>query len=116
MPVMKEESKPKSKERAAVFIKAAMEALDHLGGSLPLREVKAEVKKRVPLTSHDLSVYEKTGHVHWESILHFYSISCVKAGFIKKHGGRWHLTPEGREVMSLPSHEILDCAVKADAK
>ena len=34
MPVMKEEIKPKSKERAAVFIKAAMEALDHLGGSL----------------------------------------------------------------------------------
>jgi restriction system protein len=110
---MKEDNKPKSKDRAAIFIKAAMEALDQAGGSLPLREIKTEVANRIPLTSHDLNVYEKTGYVRWESILHFYSIDCVKAGFIKKHGGRWHLTPEGREVMSLPPREILDRALKA---
>jgi restriction system protein len=110
---MKEDSKPKSKERGAIFLKAAMEALDQAGGSLPLREVKAEVAKRVSLTAYDLSLYEKTGYVRWESNLHFYSIDFVKAGFIKKHGGRWHLTPEGREVMSFSPREILDRAVKA---
>jgi restriction system protein len=110
---MTEEIKPKSKERAAVFIKAAMEALDQAGGSLALREVKAEVAKRIPLTPHELSIYEKTGYVRWESNLHFYSIGCAKAGYIKKHGGRWHLTPEGRAMMTLEGRDILDRADKA---
>lgn len=107
------EVKPTSKKRAAVFIKAAFEALDAAGGSLPLRDVKREVAQRVVLDEHDRQLYEKTGYVRWESVLHFYSIDCVKAGFIRKHGGRWHLTPEGRAVMSLPADQILDKAVRA---
>lgn len=110
---MTEEKKPKSKERAAVFIKAALEALKEAGGSLPLRDVKVAVAKRVQLTPHDLELYEKTGYVRWESVLHFYSIDCAKAGFIRKHGGRWHLTPDGEAVMDLPAREILDRAVRA---
>jgi len=107
------ESKPTSKRRAAVFIKAAFEALDAAGGSLPLRDVKREVAQRVPLIDDDRRTYEKTGHVRWESLLHFYSIGCVKAGFIKKTGGRWHLTPEGKAVLSLPAEQMLDTAVRA---
>lgn len=110
---MAENKKTTSRERAAVFIKAAMEALKDAGGSLPLREVKAEVAKRVQLTPHDLQPYEKTGYVRWESVLHFYSIDCVKAGFIKKAGGRWHLTPEGEQLLHLSGTEILDRAVRA---
>lgn len=83
--------KPTSKARAAVFIKAAMEAMDEAGGSLPLRDVKKAVAQRVKLDEHDLARYEKTGYVRWESVLHFYSIDCVKAGFIRKNRGRWHL-------------------------
>lgn len=105
--------KPTSRKRAAVFIKAAFEALDAAGGSLPLSELKREVAKRVTLTDADRHVYEKTGYVRWESILHLYSIDCVKAGFIKKHSGRWHLTPEGKEVLPLPADQILDKAVRA---
>ena len=78
-----------------------------------MRDVKREVARRVALTDHDRQVYEKTGYVRWESILHFYSIDCVKAGFIRKHDGRWHLTPEGKAVMSLPPDQILDKAIRA---
>ena len=107
------EAKPTSRKRAAVFIKAALQALDASGGSLPLREIKREVAQRVELTDHDREVYEKTGYVRWESVLHFYSIDCVKAGFIRKHGGRWHLTPEGHQVMHLPPDQILEKAIRA---
>jgi restriction system protein len=107
------DSRPTSKKRAAVFIKAAFQALDAAGGSLPLRDVKREVAQRVQLTEHDLHTYEKTGYVRWESVLHFYSIDCVKAGFIRKTGGRWHLTPEGKSVMALPAEQILDKAMRA---
>lgn len=57
------EAKPTSRKRAAVFIKAALQALDASGGSLPLREIKREVAQRVELTDHDREVYEKTGYV-----------------------------------------------------
>jgi restriction system protein len=105
--------KPTSKERAAVLLKAAFEALHDAGGSLPLRDVKAQVAKSVELLPSDLAVYEKTGYVRWESLLHFYSIDCVKAGFLLKQGGRWHLTPEGEAVRHLAGKDILERATKA---
>lgn len=105
--------KPASKERAAELIKAAMVALDEAGGDLAFTEVKREVEKRVELTEADRFVYEKTGYVRWNSVLHFFSIRCVKAGFIKKNKGRWYLTPEGRSVVSLPGIEIIDRSLKA---
>jgi restriction system protein len=109
---MNEEKKPKVKERGAVFIKAALETLKEAGGSLPFRDVKAGVAKRVKLDSYDKEVWE-SGIVSWEGLLHFYSIACVKAGFIRKHAGLWHLTPEGEAVIPLPANEILDRAVGA---
>ena len=99
-----------SRERAAVFLKAAFDAIHDAGGSLPLRGVKQEVQKRVTLTPRDLEPYTRTGYVRWESILHFYSIDCVKAGFLRKKGGLWHLTPDGEAVRQLPAKELLDQA------
>lgn len=105
---MTAQSRPTSRERASVYIKAAMEALNEAGGSLRLRDVKEAVARKVTLDDHDLARYEKSGHVRWESVLHFYSINAVKAGFIRKAGGRWHLTDEGREALNLPEKELLD--------
>lgn len=109
---MAEKTKPTSKARASILIKAAMEALNEAGGSLPLRDVKKAVAQKVTLDEHDLARYEKTGYIRWESVLHFYSIDAVKAGFIRKSGGRWHLTEEGREALRLPAKELLDEAVR----
>lgn len=107
-----ESQRPTSKARAAVFIKAAMEAMREAGGSLPLRDIKRAVAEKVTLDEHDLARYEKTGYVRWESVLHFYSIDAVKAGFIRKQAGRWHLTPEGEAALKLPAPELLEQAVR----
>lgn len=107
------ETKQTSKERAALFIKAAFEALDAAGGSLPPREVKREVADRVALTERDKALYEKTGNVRWQAQLHFASIDCVKAGFLIKHQGLWTLTPEGKAVMNLPADQLLERAMRA---
>jgi restriction system protein len=103
---------PTSKQRAAVFLKAAFLALSDAGGSLGLKDLKEEIARRVELSPHDLEIYEKTGYVRWESVLHFYSIDCVKAGFLKKQAGRWYLTPEGAQVRDLPGPEILSRAMR----
>ena len=99
-----------SRDRAAVLLKAAFDAIHEAGGSLPLRGVKQEIQKRVTLSPRDQEIYTKTGYVRWESILHFYSIDCVKAGFLRKQGGLWQLTPEGEAVRQLPPKELLDQA------
>ena len=110
------EKKITSRDRAGVFLKAAFDALKEAGGSLPLRTVKAEVAKRVALTPHDREVYAKTGYVRWESVLHFYSIDCVKAGYLRKQDGLWHLTPEGEAANQLPARQMLDHAQRAYRK
>lgn len=104
---------PSSSDRAAVLLKAAFEALKENGGNLRFRDILAEIPKRVPLSDRDLEVYEKSGNTRWKAVLHFYSIDCVKAGFIKKSKGRWYLTPEGEAVMGKPGKEIMALAGKA---
>jgi restriction system protein len=108
--------KPTSRKRAAVFLKAAFQALHEAGGSLRLGEIKKAVRERVALTESDREVYEKTGYVRWESVLHFYSIDCVKAGYIRKHSGLWHLTPEGEATLQEPAEEVLERAQRAYRK
>ena len=52
-----------------------------------MREVIDAVAKRVQLDDWAKERYEKTGYVRWESVLHFYSIDCVKAGYLVKKKG-----------------------------
>jgi restriction system protein len=100
-------------KRAAIFIKAAFEALDEAGGSLQLRDLLKAVETKVELTDYDRAIYEKSGYVRWQSVLHFYSIDCVKAGYLKKSRGMWYLTPEGKQVLPLPADAILQQAMAA---
>lgn len=109
---MSAKAKPTSAERASLFVKAAMEALRDAGGSLSLREVKEAVADRVKLDEVDLMRYEKTGYVRWESVLHFYSIDAAKAGFIRKSGGRWYLTDEGRDALAMSPKDLLAEAMR----
>jgi restriction system protein len=101
-----------ARERASVLIKAAFDALRDAGGSLTLTEVKRAVVDRVQLIPFDLEVFERTGNVRWEALLHFYSIDCVKAGFLKKQSGQWTLTPEGETASHLTASELLSRAQK----
>lgn len=57
--------------------------------------------------------YGKTGYIRWESILHFFTIDCIKAGFMQKSKGQWILTPEGEEAMKLGQEGMLNAASKA---
>jgi restriction system protein len=101
------ESPPKTRSRAAVLMKGALEALDAAGGTLQLRELFAAVAVRVELTRFDREVYEKSRRMRWIALIHFFAIHFVKAAFLRRHRGRWELTEEGRAVLHLPAEEIL---------
>jgi restriction system protein len=110
---MAREKMGRSRELAAKVIFAAFQVLKEKGGQAPGREVVAEIEKRVELDEWARAVYEKSGYVRWQSILHFFSIDCIKAGFLIKKKGVWYLTPEGEAAIKLGEHELLTAAMIA---
>jgi len=103
----------KTKEIATKVIFAAFTILKENGGELSGREVIEKIEARVELGEWAKSKYEKTGYVRWQSILSFYSIDCVKAGFLIKKRGIWYLTSEGEAAISKGEVGLLDAATAA---
>ena len=108
---MKKQSKTPALASKVIF--AAFEVLKENGGELNGREVINLVEQRVDLDDWAKSKYEKSGYIRWQSTLHFYSIDCVKAGFLIKKKGTWYLTSEGHEAMKLGADGLLSAAQKA---
>jgi restriction system protein len=101
------------RERAGVLLHAALSVLKDEGGEMRGRQVLREVEKRVKLTPYELERHEKSGYVRWESVIHFYSINAVKAGFLRKRKGVWYLTPEGEKAVRRKPDELFDLAQQA---
>jgi len=92
---------------------AALIALKEAGGQLPSNEVMSKVEKMVDLDEWDREIYEKTGYIRWQSILHFYTIGCIKAGYLVKQKGIWFITKEGETALSLGEKGFMDSVTKA---
>ncbi|MBN3840976.1 Mrr restriction system protein [Burkholderia sp. Ac-20349] len=92
---------------------SAFQILQERGGELAGRDVIAEIERRVLLDDWATQTYEKTGYVRWQSILHFFSIDCIKAGFLLKKKGVWYLTNEGEQALTLGEVGLLNAAVEA---
>src|SRR5438105_2583015 len=106
----------RSRELAVKVIFAALQILKEKGGQAPGRDVVAEVEKRVPLDEWAKATYEKSGYVRWQSILHFFSIDCIKAGYLVKKKGVWYLTPEGENALTLGDVGLFKAATAAYRK
>jgi len=106
----KEKKISKSRALAVKVVFAALQILKERGGQAPGRDVIAEVEKRVPLDDWARTIYATTGYVRWQSVLHFYSIYCIKAGYLVKKKGVWYLTPEGESNLKLGDVGLLNAA------
>ena len=104
--------KSKSKIIAEKTIFSALKILKENGGELRGKEVVDKVRDSVEFNEYERHVYEKTGYVRWESILHFYTIDCMKAGYLRKNKGLWILTNEGEDALRLGPEELLNTATK----
>lgn len=99
-----------SRDLAAELIFKAFEVLKENDGELAGNKVVEEVSKRAKLDAWAKEVYEKSGYIRWQSILHFFTIDCIKAGFLLKKKGIWYLTKEGEAVMKFGKKGLLDKA------
>ncbi|MGV3529817.1 MAG: restriction endonuclease [Flavisolibacter sp.] len=89
-----------SKATAVKTVYEAFKILKEEGGQLSGKEVMNKVGERVSLNEWEKDTLEKTGNIRWQSIFHFYTIDCMKAGYLKKVKGIWYITPEGEEALA----------------
>jgi len=101
---------------ASKVIFAALQILVEKGGEAPGKEVIEEVGKRVQLDDWAKAAYEKSGYTRWISILHFFSIDLIKAGFLIKKQGVWYVTKEGEAALKLGEEGLLSTATDAYRK
>lgn len=104
--------KSKSKIIAEKTIFATFNILKDNGGELRGKDVVDRIRETVDFNDYEKHRYEKTGYIRWESILHFYTIDCMKAGFLRKNKGLWILTNEGEEAIKLGPEKLLSTATK----
>ncbi|MGK7947846.1 MAG: restriction endonuclease [Xenococcaceae cyanobacterium] len=101
---------------AEKLIYTAFAILKDNDGELQGKKVIEEVGQRIELDDWAKSRYEKSGYIRWQSVLHFYTIDCIKAGFLIKKKGVWYLTPEGEEAFKLGETGLLETATQAYRK
>lgn len=105
-----------SKQLASKLIYAAVKILVEKGGEAPGKVVIDEVGQRVQLDDWAKAVYEKSGYTRWRSILHFFSIDLIKAGFLIKKQGVWYVTKEGEDALKLGEEGLFSTASQAYKK
>ena len=105
-------SKSKSKKIAEKTIYAALSILKENGGEMRGKEVVDRIRDTVTFDDYENHRFEKTGYIRWESILHFYTIDCMKAGYLRKQKGIWYLTDEGEKAIDLGADKLLSSATK----
>ena len=97
-------------QRVGEIMKAVLTELKIAGGEAKLKDLLERVEPKLNLSDYEKEVYEKSGYVRWHTFVHFYSIDCVKAGYIQKSQGIWHLTPQGEQALNLPALEFMQNA------
>lgn len=97
-----------SYKRIGEYLQTALKIALENGGSYPSKQIIEEIKKRISLDDYEKEVYQKSGYVRWQSIMHFYSIGLVKAGWLKKHKGSWYITDEGKKALDLDPEKFIE--------
>jgi restriction system protein len=105
-------SKSKSQQIAEKTIFATFKILKEAGGEMRGKDVVDKIRETVSFDEYESYRYEKTGYIRWESILHFYTIDCMKAGFLRKNKGTWILTEEGEKAIKLGQEKLMATATK----
>lgn len=81
-------------------VRDALILIQQNNGQMRSSDVFAELGKSFPQTQYELEP-TNSGNLRWENWLAFYSIDAVKAGFLVKDKGVWHITEEGEHALTL---------------
>ncbi|MDX6225492.1 MAG: restriction system protein [Frankiales bacterium] len=86
-----------SNERQGQLLRAVFAVLSEHPDGLPGGQALAEMARRVPLTEYELGHYKSSpGEPRAHKATRFFTVNCVKAGWLVKSKGTWRLTDEGQ--------------------
>ncbi len=100
----------KTSELASKLVFETLKILKENEGELASSLLMEKLSKRVQLDDWAKGILEKTGNIRWQSILHFYSIDLIKAGFLIKKKGVWYLTPDGENALKMGEKDLFKTA------
>ncbi len=106
----------RSKQTAAKTLLETFKILQESGGHLAGREVVQKIRERIKLDNWEKEIYVQTWYVRWESILHFYTVDCLKAWFLRKDKWIWYLTEDGEKMIVKGWEKIIEESSKAYKK
>ncbi len=95
--------------RVDEMMRVVFEALKEAGGQAKARDVLAAVESRANLTDYEKE-RTKSGAIRWQTHVRFYSVDCVKAGYLVKGDGQWTLTEKGEKALKLPPGQMIRAA------
>jgi len=101
-----------SRALAIKLVFAAFEILQANGRQMPAGDLLGKVEQKVTLDAWAKESV-KSGGTRWKVVLRFYSVDCVKAGYLIKKDGVWYLTPEGEAAMKAGPVGLLEAAGEA---
>jgi restriction system protein len=99
-------------ERVGEILHAVLTELKRVGEETKIKDLLNAVEPKLGLNDYELGTYPKSGYVRWRAIVHFYSIDCLKAGYITKSGGRWKLTKAGEDALKQKPAEFILGAIR----
>src|SRR5215218_9134127 len=99
-------------DRMGEIMKVVLTELKDAGGEVRVKDLLDGAEGKLDLTEYEQDTLERSGYVRWHTNVRFYSIDCVKAGYIQKSGGKWILTSQGEEALKKPAGEFMRSAMK----
>lgn len=88
-----------TKKRVGELQRGVFKILLEAPEGLPAHQVIEKMKTVVPPTAFERSEYPKhPGIIRFDKMIRFATVSCVKAGWMIKQKGSWHLTEEGKKA------------------
>jgi restriction system protein len=110
---LKESKNSPSKQTGAKTIYKSFELLRDAGGEMSRKELLGKMTAEIDFNEWEKERYESNGQPRWLTVFLFYTVDCLKAGYLIKNKGTWILTPEGEDAMTLGSYGLIDAANKA---
>ena len=98
----------------AKVLPGTLQALRGSGGSLDRLEVRKWLEENVEFTEWESSSTAKSKHPRWWVFCNWNTVDLIKAGYMTKDRGLWHITERGEKALDeLDPVEIYKTAKKA---
>lgn len=98
-------------DRMDELLRVVFRKLKEDGGQAKAKDALAAVESKGNLNDYEKE-RTKSGAVRWSTHIRFYTVDCVKAGYLVKADGQWVLTQEGEKALTLPPGQLIRSACR----